>query len=131
MNDHNLIPFKKGQSGNPNGRPKKTIALVNSQLEDDGYLEATKSDITSCYLRLINIPVPELTILVNDKTQPALIRIVGKAILSGKGFDIIEKMLDRGIGKAQNNVDITSGGDKMQTVIIVQDAETKSDLERL
>jgi hypothetical protein len=30
-----------------------------------------------------------------DKTKPMLIRILVKNMLSGKGFDIIEKMLDR------------------------------------
>ncbi len=29
-----------------------------------------------------------------------LIRIIAKNMIGGKGFDIIEKMLDRGIGKA-------------------------------
>jgi hypothetical protein len=35
-----------------------------------------------------------------------LIRIVGKKILSEKGFDIIEKMLDRSLGKPNQSIDI-------------------------
>jgi len=92
--------FQKGKSGNPKGRPKKVLAWVNTQLEKEGYSEAKPVDITSCYLRLINIPLKEVKKMSNDATQPSLVQIVGKAILSSKGFEIVEKMLDRGIGKA-------------------------------
>ena len=98
--------MKKGETLNPNGRPRKTIAAVNIELGQKGYPEATRNDIVSCYLRLIQIDIPELKRLVEAKDQPALVRIVGKAILSGKGFDVIERVLDRGIGKATNNLDI-------------------------
>ena len=54
-------------------------------------------------MRLIQLTIPELENKVKDGTQPALIRIVGKAILGGKGFDIIEKMLDRSVGKTTGN----------------------------
>ncbi len=56
--------------------------------------------------------------MVKDEDQPAMIRIVGKAILSGKGFDVIEKVLDRGIGKADNKVDVTSGGENINIPIV-------------
>jgi hypothetical protein len=36
--------------------------------------------------------------MIKNENQPVLIRIVGKSILSGKGFDILEKMLSRAIG---------------------------------
>jgi pentatricopeptide repeat protein len=44
--------------------------------------------------------------MVNDKTKPMLIRILVKNMLWGKGFDIIEKMLDRGIWKAVQKTEI-------------------------
>lgn len=99
-----IAKFAKGFDKNPQninktGANRKTISKVNIELEADGYQEATKTDIVSCYLRLIQLSIPDLEVKVKDDKQPALIRIVGKAILSGKGFDIIEKMLDRGIGK--------------------------------
>jgi len=84
---------------NRNGRPRKTISVVNTELEANGYTEATGQEIKSCYLRLLNIDIPELQKMVGANDQPALVRIVGKAILSGKGFDVIEGMLNRSIGK--------------------------------
>jgi len=95
---------KNPQNINRTGANRKSIASVNLELEKKGYKAANKKDIVDCYLRLMNIDLPKLTEMVKDEKQPAMVRIVGKAILSGKGFDIIEKMLDRGIGKADSKL---------------------------
>lgn len=107
----NVNGFQKNpQNINRNGRPRKMIADVIAELEKQGIKAATKPDIQDIYMRLINIEIPELEQIVKDTSQPVLVRIVGKNILSGKGFDIIEKMLDRSIGKAEQKTDITTGG---------------------
>jgi hypothetical protein len=101
---------KNPQNINRNGRPRKLITDVIAELEKQGIKAATKPDIQDIYMRLINVEIPELEQIVKDTTQPVLVRIVGKNVLSGKGFDIIEKMLDRSIGKAEQKTDITTGG---------------------
>jgi len=105
--------LEKGETANPNGRPRKTINSVNKELEEQGIKPATANEIKDIYLRLINMEMAELKSLVEDLKQPALIRIVGKKILSDKGFDIIDKMLDRAIGKAQQAVDVTTNGKEL------------------
>ena len=97
---------KNPKNINRTGLNRKTIASVNLDLEAKGYKEATAKDIFSCYLRLVNLPIPELKLMVEDEKQPVMTRVVGKAILSGKGFDIIEKMFDRGIGKPETNTNV-------------------------
>jgi len=96
---------KRPQNINKTGANRKTVSSVNLELEKVGATEASKKDITSCYLRLIQLSIPELEAKIKDSQQPALVRIVGKAILSGKGFDVIEKVLDRGIGKPDQKVE--------------------------
>lgn len=105
----NTNGFQKNPKNiNRKGAPvRKTISSVNISLEASGYSEASPADVTSCYLRLINIDLPELTKMINDKEQPALVRIVGKSILSGKGFDVIESMLNRTLGKAIQKTELT------------------------
>jgi len=108
-----IVHAEKGETANPNGRPRKTINSVNKELEEQGIKPATANEIKDIYLRLINMEMAELKSLVEDLKQPALIRIVGKKILSDKGFDIIDKMLDRAIGKAQQAVDVTTNGKEL------------------
>lgn len=51
-------------------------------------------------MQLVNLPQDMLEKLVKDKKQPMIVRIVIRNMLhSTKGFEILEKMLDRGIGK--------------------------------
>jgi hypothetical protein len=106
---------KNPQNINKTGANRKTIAVVNIELESQGYTAANQKDIIDCYMRLVNIDIPQLSIMINDATQPAMVRIVGKSIVSGKGFDVIETMLNRGIGKAVNNVDVKSDGKEIAT----------------
>lgn len=108
---------KNPQNINRSGANRKTINKINLDLEADGYTEATEKDIKSCYLRLINVSIDELQKMVKDGSeQPSLVRVVGKAILSGKGFDVIEKMLDRTIGKATNSIDVTTNGKDINVI---------------
>jgi len=110
--------FKQNpQNINKTGQNRKSISSVNKGLIDKGYEAATKTDIVNCFNILINLSLPELKEMINDDKQPALIRVVGKAIMSGKGFDVIEKILDRGIGKAGNSLDLTTNGESMNTTI--------------
>lgn len=101
-----IINAEKGETANPNGRPRKTISSVNKELEEQGIKPTTANEIKDIYLRLVNMEMTELKALVEESKQPALIRIVGKKILSEKGFDIIEKMLDRSLGKPNQSVEI-------------------------
>ena len=102
--------LEKGETANPNGRPRKTISSVNKELEAQGIKPTTANEIRDIYLRLINLKIEDIKKLVEDVEQPALIRIVGRRIIEGKdkGLDIMEKILDRSIGKPQQSVDITA-----------------------
>jgi 3-methyladenine DNA glycosylase AlkD len=119
------FPNKKTQfkSGNPGGgRPRKTINSVNKELEAQGIKPTTANEIKDIYLRLVNMEMTELKALVENQKQPALIRIVGKKILSDKGFDIIEKMLDRSIGRATQQINVND----ITPVIEVTDQQKKA-----
>lgn len=104
----NLKPCKPWETHNPNWRPKSRIALINDELAAKGYHPVTKTEIETNYMAMATLEESELLELWNDKSKPMLIRILAKAILSGKWFEIIEKMLDRGIGKPVQKGDITT-----------------------
>jgi len=128
---------KNPQNINRTGANRKTISSVNREMEENGVKEASKQDIISCYLRLIQLTIPEITKKVSDNDEPALVRIVGKAILSGKGFDVIERVLDRGIGKPDQKVEHSGSIENktdlstLSTDELIRRAEAKRNIERL
>jgi hypothetical protein len=61
MSKEDLIPFKKGQSGNPNGRPKKIV----TKLKELGY---SKDDINQTYMNMCAMNRQELELIDKDKT---------------------------------------------------------------
>ena len=116
--------FKKGQTGNPNGRPKKLVSSVIASLKEEGYEEVTSEHIKQAYQILIGLDKERITEIKNDKEQSMLFRVVSEAILEEKGFEIIEKMLDRAHGKATNKSEVTgAGGEKLDFNINIIAAE--------
>lgn len=109
--------LEKWETANPNGPPRKGISLVNQELRDKGYEPARKQDIEETYLSMLQLGKSDLEKIEKDSTKPMLVRILAENMLGGKGFDIIERMLDRGIGKAMQREEIT--GDVKFTKIIV------------
>jgi len=97
--------FDKNKGNISPWRPKKGIALINQTLKEKWYKPATKQDIEVNYMHLMNFDEKDLKELATDKKQPMIIRILVKNMLSWKGFDVIEKMLDRWIWKAKQTVD--------------------------
>ena len=119
----NLKPCKPWETANPNGRPRKGISLINKQLADKWYDPATKQDIEANYMSLLQLGKSELENMLWDDANPMLIRILCENMLSWKWFDVIEKMLDRGIGKAvQRNEDriVNKDGDDLLDLSHIQ-----------
>ena len=105
---------KKGQVLNPNGRPKKLVSSILADLKDKGEL-VTRHMVTETYQVLMSLNEEQLKGIANDKEQPMINRIVAKEMLSKKGFDIIERMMDRANGKANINATIETKEPKQMT----------------
>ena len=118
-NEENLIPYKKGQSGNPNGRPKKSFASINAELEAKGITKLSKTDLLDAYALIFNTSEADLKIIAADKETPYALKIIilemndkktkGKAIADYRDYCF---------GRAMQNTDITSGGEKLVQNII-------------
>lgn len=79
---------------------------MNQELRDKGYEPAKKQDIEETYLSMLQLGKAELKEIEKDESKPMLVRILAENMLSGRGFEIIETMLDRGIGKATQKQEI-------------------------
>lgn len=103
----NLPPehlWKKGQSGNPKGRPKKLL----SKLKDKGY---NKYEINWTIENLIAMTVDELKEVKKDKENTVLERIVATALLNSykKGsLYAIDNLLTRAHGAPKQQIEQTN-----------------------
>lgn len=112
--------FKKGQSGNPKGRPKKLVSHITEMLKKEGYDSVTANHIKDAYLTLINLPIKEVQDIASSSAKqdyPLLYKLVAKELLGKRGAEMLEKLLDRSIGKSSSSVDITSNGNTINLPI--------------
>ena len=101
---------------NRKGRPKKTVTTIVTELKAAGYERATASTVMEIYEYMIGLDSAKLLELSNDTQQPIIISLVCKAILSNKGFDMLEKMLDRAHGKPTQRREISGKDGEAMTV---------------
>lgn len=123
---HPPTQFKKGQSGNPKGQPRKVLSRINIELAKEGFEQASGANVIEAYNLLINLTEERIKQIISDTTYPMFMRIVGKEMLSKGGPEMIEKMLDRAHGKAITKVaQTTKDGEDAKTEL------TDSQLEKL
>jgi hypothetical protein len=106
MSKEHLIPFVKGQSGNPNGRPRKYVTALKAQ----GYRLSEINDTIQAMMSMNSEELksvydnPDATIL--EKT---IANAMNKSLVKGSLYSI-ETLLTRVYGKPkeQAEIDITS-----------------------
>ena len=99
----NSKPFKKGESGNPNGRPKK-LPELDKLLAD--VLGEEKDGITAA---------------------EAILKALRAKATKGD-IRAAEVLLDRGWGKAKQSMDITSDGKQIELPPFMKSNESESQL---
>jgi hypothetical protein len=106
MSKEHLIPFVKGQSGNPNGRPRKYVTSLKAQ----GYRLSEINDTIQAMMSMNSEELksvydnPDATIL--EKT---IANAMNKSLIKGSLYSL-ETLLTRVYGKPkeQAEIDITS-----------------------
>ena len=115
----NTKPFKKGQSGNPNGRPVKVFSAIARDFRERGIEKATDQVVKEAFEFLLALPVSEILELAgNPKVEndmPSLLRLMAKDMMGKNGLAAIKEMLDRAHGKAKSSTDITTNGKDITT----------------
>lgn len=114
--------LEKGETANPYGRPPKLLSGIVAELRAKGYERATANQVADAFETLLNVPEEELAEMVKDKKSPMSLRIVGKAMLTARGWEVLQAMLDRAHGKAKQSMD-HSGSVDGTTVIRFVDAK--------
>ncbi len=107
--------FEKGDPGGP-GRPPMLLSTIVAELRAEGYERATANQVADAFETLLNVPEDVLANMVKDKHKPMSLRIVGKAMLTAKGWEVLQAMLDRAHGKAKQSVGVDLNAEVKHTV---------------
>lgn len=129
-NPENIEPhkFKKGQSGNPKGRPRKLVSKIVKHLNDNGVENVTKEQVVGAIEVCLNLTEEELKELADDSTQPYLIKTIANQVTNSKdSFHVLSFILERAFGKPDQSVDHTSKGEKLIMPKFVMDDTTNSE----
>lgn len=106
MSKEHLIPFVKGQSGNPNGRPRKYVTKLKAQ----GY---RLSEINDTIQAMMSMNTEELKSVYENADATILEKTIAnamnKSLIKGSLYSL-ETLLTRVYGKPkeQAEIDITS-----------------------
>jgi hypothetical protein len=104
--------FKKGESGNPNGRPKKYV----SALKEQGY---KNSEINDCILVMISMDLDELKEVWQNPRATILEKTIANALrksLEKGSLYSIETLLSRAVGKPKESIDHTTNGETIRDI---------------
>lgn len=106
--------FKKGESGNPNGRPRKSFSSINTELKDKGFTPLTKGALIEAYELIFNTNEEELKKIVKDKDTPyGLVLIINDLNNKQSRSKALADYRDYMFGKAQQSVDHTTKGNEL------------------
>lgn len=118
------VKFKKGQSGNPKGRPVKVFSAIRKEFEARGIERASADAVRDAYEYMLALPIMDIIEISGSPSDeknkyPALYRIVAKYMTSKQGLEMLKDMLDRAHGKPTSKED----GNKQITVTFTDDAK--------
>jgi hypothetical protein len=108
--------FKKGESGNPLGRPRKSFSSINAELRGKGIKPLSKSDLIDAYQTIFNADEGTLKEIAADKETPYAMKIIILELNNSKTrAKAMQDYRDYCFGMAMRSTDITSGGKPINT----------------
>ncbi len=91
------------------GRPPKRLTAIIAEYKAMGYEPVKPATVIEAYEFLLSLDKEKVREITKDEKQPMLMRIVGESMLDNKfGYDIVDRMLDRAHGRAQQNVNVNT-----------------------
>ena len=125
MDKSNLKPpWKPGESGNPNGAPKKEINHLADMVQRDFNLKLTKGDKFQIIESLLEKSKEELQIVIDDSTSPVFMVSIAIAIIGdmqAKRINTVESIFDRVFGRPKQTQVIDPENNKIEIIVRYED----------
>jgi hypothetical protein len=101
--------FKKGESGNPEGRPRKSFASINAELKANGVSKLSKSDLLDAYALIFNTDEETLKDIAKDKKTPYAFKIILLELNNNKTrAKAMQDYRDYTFGRATENIEVNN-----------------------
>ena len=98
-NQSGLKKCKKGETHNPNGRPKNMLTILKGQ-------GLSRTDYYNAIEYMLNMSKPALTVISKSETDPVWKISIARAILKDIAlgyYSTVESLFDRLFGKAKQS----------------------------
>jgi len=113
----NTNGFDKNPQNISPWRPRKWVSYLSAEIKKKIWKTPTKSQIEDIVVGMLELTTEELMELQKDKDTSIMIKTIAERLVANdKSFDALNSLLDRGIGKAVQRQDITTGGDKINAL---------------
>lgn len=101
--------FKKGQTGNPNGRPKKVIQRLEDVIGRKFNVDITKADKLQIIESMLELSVSQLKDIATDTESPVFMVLIANAIkgdIERKNLLTVNELFNRLYGKSSVNIEV-------------------------
>lgn len=133
--------FSKDYQPANRGRKPMLFSQIIQQWKDAGYEQAGEENVRKVYEFLLSLPLTQIHAIAGVDAKwnfkegndyPIMMRIAARDLLKPRGFEIVQEMLTRAQGKPKQQVDHTSGGEKISggTVLSAEQEEALSKILR-
>ena len=103
--------MEKGETVNPNGRPRKGFKAFLHECRERGYEQVTLGEVVEAYTYLMGLPVSEVMRIAGNpriekekgdatNEHPVVLRLVAAEMMGKRGQEMLKQVLDRAFGQS-------------------------------